>query len=179
VGPPEYVPSDPSPQCSHGYPQRLCLLKGCGQYFQPSHPLQRYCSPSCHQAARDWQRWRAARLYRGTTRGRQQRCAQSRRYRQRPRGRQAAAAAVPSTTETVDPPREGQRSADFSEDCSGTPCRRPGCYVLFQPQPHEPPHGFCSAACRQALRRVLDREERWWQRRRLRRAGDARLSRRC
>lgn len=174
MGPPEYPPSDPSPQCPHGRPQRLCLLKGCGQHFQPSHPLQRYCSPSCQQAARDWQRWRAARHYRGTARGRQQRCAQSRRYRERQRCRRAVAA-----QEEAAQPREGQRYAGCSEDFSAMPCRRPGCYVLFHPQPHEPPQCFCSAACRQALRRVLDREERWRRRRRLRRAGYARSSRRC
>jgi hypothetical protein len=178
VGPPEYAPSDPSRQCPARRPQRLCLLKGCGQHFQPAHPLQRYCSPSCQQAARDWQRWRAARRYRGTAQGRQQRCAQSRRYRQRQRVRRAAPAEQTATAAAAEP-REGQRYADASADFSGTPCRRPGCYVLFQPQPHEPPHCFCCAACRKALRRVLDRESRWRRRRRLLRAGRARLPRRC
>lgn len=160
---------------------RVCLLKGCEQLFHPSHPLQRYCSPACREAARAWRRWRAGQRYRATDQGRQQRCAQSRRYRERQRLRRVATAAAPAIPEEPAPeppalaeaaaPPEGQRDPQFLENFSGTSCRRPGCYVLFTPQPHYPPHSFCCAACRRALRRVLDREARWHRRRRLLRAG--------
>lgn len=182
MGPPEFGLSDHFRQRLHGRYRRRCLLKGCDQLFQPSHPLQRYCSRECQAAARDWRRWRAARRYRATAQGRQQRCAQSRRYRERLRLRQTAAPAepggtaaadIPATTAVADGACEGQRDPEISEDFSGIPCGRPGCYVRFAPQPHDPPQGFCCAACRRALRRVLDREARWRRRRRLIGAGRA------
>jgi hypothetical protein len=189
VGPPEYVRFDRPRQHPFSRYWRICLLKGCEQRFQPSHPLQRYCSKLCQQAARDWQCWRAARRYRATAQGRQQRCAQSQRYRERQRLRRAAAAAEQAAQEEAADQqaaqeeaadqREGQRYPDFSEDFSGTPCRRPGCYELFQPRPHEPAQCFCCSACRRALRRVLDREARWLRRRRRRLAGRFRPPPRC
>ena len=176
VGPPEYALSDSSVQRPRGRYSRVCLLKGCERPFEPSHPLSRYCSKSCQDAARQWRRWRAARRYRATAQGHQQRREQSRRYRDRLRSRRAALVAE---QEAKADQREGQRYGDFSEDFSGTPCRRPGCYELFQPGPHEPPQCFCCSACRRALRRVLDREARWRRRRRLIVAGQDRPPLRC
>jgi hypothetical protein len=43
-------------------------------------------------------------------------------------------------------------------------CHRPGCYERFARTARSPRQKFCSAACRQALRRVLVREARWWKR---------------
>jgi hypothetical protein len=153
-------------------------LKGCERLFQPSHPLRRYCSKCCQDAARQWRRWRAAQHYRATAQGQEQRRQQSRRYRERQRQRRAAAEQV-AQEETVAAEREGQREAELSADFAGTPCRRPGCYELFQAQAHEPPQRFCCAECRRALRRVIDRETRWQQRRQQRLAGRYRPSRRC
>jgi hypothetical protein len=178
VGPSEYLPSDASGQRPRCY-ARGCLLKGCERSFQPSHPLQRYCSQPCQEAARQWRRWQAARRYRATSHGQQQRQAQSRRYRERQRARQATAIAEPVVTEAAPEPREGQRYEDVLEDFSVRPCRRPGCYELFVPQPHEPPQRFCCLACRRALRRVLDREARWRCRHRWIRAGRFRPPPRC
>lgn len=171
MGPSEYLPSDAAGQRPRCY-ARICLLKGCEQSFQPSHPLQRYCSQLCREAARQWRRWQAARRYRATPHGQQQRQAQSRRYRERQQLRQqATATAEPVVMAATPEPREGQRYGDFSEDFSARPCQRPGCYELFVAGPHEPPQRFCCFACRRALRRVLDREARWRRRRRLIRAG--------
>jgi predicted nucleic acid-binding Zn ribbon protein len=61
---------------------------------------------------------------------------------------------------------EGQRPARISEDSCGLPCHRPGCYVLFLPSARSPDQKFCSDSCRQALRRVRQRELRLRQRRR-------------
>jgi hypothetical protein len=179
VGPPEYALADASDQRPRGRYSRVCLLKGCERSFQPSHPLKRYCSQSCQEAARAWRRWRAARRYRATAQGQQQRREQSRHYRERQRLRRLAAAAEQAVQEAAVEQREGQRYGDFSEDFSATPCRRPGCYELFCPQPHEPAQRFCCSACRQALRRVLDREARWRWRRRLILAGRCRPPPRC
>jgi len=61
---------------------------------------------------------------------------------------------------------EGQRPARICEDSCGLPCHRPGCYVLFLPSARSPDQKFCSDSCRQALRRVRQRELRLRQRRR-------------
>lgn len=177
VGPSEYLSADAAGQRPRCY-SRVCLLKGCDRSFQPFHPLQRYCSQPCQEAARQWRRWHAARRYRATPQGQQQRQAQSRRYRERQRVCQATATAEAVGTAAAEE-REGQRYEDFSGDFSARPCQRPGCYELFVPQPHEPPQRFCCSACRRALRRVLDREARWRRRHRLIRAGRFRPPPRC
>jgi hypothetical protein len=177
VGPSEYLPSNVSGQRPRCY-VRVCLLKGCERSYQPAHPCQRYCSPPCQQAARQWRRWHAARRYRATPQGQQQRQAQSRRYRERQRARLATAATEPVMAAVAEQ-REGQRYEDFLQDFSARPCQRPGCYELFVPRPHEPPQRFCCSACRRALRRVLEREARWRWRRRLIRAGRFRPPPRC
>ena len=40
-------------------------------------------------------------------------------------------------------------------------CSRPGCYELFSLEPRAPHKKFCSPLCRNALRRVLQREAYW------------------
>ena len=62
---------------------RRCLLKGCGQWFQPSHPSCRYCSLPCVAEAERWRDWRSQHKYRASGNGRQHRQQQARRYRQR------------------------------------------------------------------------------------------------
>jgi hypothetical protein len=159
------------PEGCLGRPRR-CLLKGCQRLFWPRRPQTRYCSAACRYQARRWRRWHASQLYRQTEQGRQRRRRQSQRYRQRLRERQ-------SVTAELAQPREGQRPAATAEDFSQRPCDRPGCYELFT-LPHE--HSckrFCSLACCQALRRVLDREARYrarrrrWRRQRLSRQPQA------
>jgi hypothetical protein len=59
------------------------LLKGCERRFRPSHPLTRYCSEVCREAARRWREWKAGHRYRQSEGGKQKRRAQSRRYRLR------------------------------------------------------------------------------------------------
>jgi hypothetical protein len=59
----------------------------------------------------------------------------------------------------------GQRPAEIRPESCGLPCSRPGCYVLFLPSPRSPDQHFCSSSCRQALRRVRQREARLRRRR--------------
>lgn len=178
LGPPEYALSDHPIQRPRGRRTRRCLMKGCEQSFQPSHPLCRYCGKSCQEEARNWQRWRSARHYRSTPRGQERRREQSRRYRERQRLRRAAEAAELAVLAAAEE-REGQLKAGILEDFSGEACQRPGCYELFRPQPHEPPQRFCCAACRRALRRVEEREARWCERRGEIKAGRDSPRRRC
>ena len=159
MGPPSFQhfcgqrPDAPRPRRS-----RRCLLKGCERRFTPARPQARYCSDACRQAARRWRRWQASRRYRASTHGQERRRVQHKRYRQRRRERQAASADTPS--------REGQRPADACEDFAERMCDRPGCYVVFAVPPEGSCRRFCSVACRRELRRVLDREARYRQRRR-------------
>lgn len=134
---------------------RRCLLKGCEQPFQPGHPLQRYCSHACRQAARRWSRWRANQSYRASEHGRCCRREQSRRWRSR-----AAARRCPQPP--AEPPCEGYHKPQPGEDSC---CSRPGCYERFCPSSRSPLQTFCSCSCRRALRRVLQRELRWLRRR--------------
>ena len=145
---------------------RICLLKGCEKWFSPRHPLSRYCSTACMDAARRWSRRQAAQRYRASQRGQELRRRQSCRYRERVRQRQEAAQS-PATAS------EGHQEAGDSEKI---PCSRPGCYERFLPDRRSPLKKFCCALCRQALQRV-HRREACWQWRVLRISDDHRWDR--
>ena len=135
--------------------QRWCLLKGCEQRFHPRQGCQRYCSEECRAAARKWSRWKAQQRYRKTRAGQQKRNGQSRRYRERVQRRKASESPVVSQVARVITPEH------FFEHT----CDRPGCYERFVQQRRRPLQRFCSATCRRALERALERERRWRQRR--------------
>jgi hypothetical protein len=136
--------------------RRRCLLKGCEQPFQPTHPQARYCSEACRHAARRWRAWRARQRYRATEQGKACRRRQSCRYRERVRRRREQEG--PVTQEPVPAGREGQRPARLLKKSS---CDRPGCYTCFDVPSRSPLKRFCSSLCRRALQRVLEREARW------------------
>jgi hypothetical protein len=150
--------------------RRRCLLKDCEQFFEPEHAQSRYCGPACQDAADRWRHWRASRTWRKTESGRECRRQQSCRYRQRVRERRVAEQAAAEQTAQAE--CEGQRPADISEK---TPCARPGCYELFVPSRRSTHQRFCSCLCRQALRRVVQRESRWGRRRKGRRRSRRRI----
>jgi hypothetical protein len=165
---------------------RRCLLKDCERWFLPRWPQTRYCSPVCQKAALYWRRWHACQLYRATIPGKERRRDQARRYRSRSRQGSFPNESAPPTppvepsspvieVETppkIDPPpaipaaSEGQRPTEIRENSCGLPCCRPGCYVLFPAAVLSPHQHFCSGLCRQALRRVRQREARFRHRRR-------------
>ncbi len=130
---------------------RICLLKGCERWFSPLRSSARYCSQACSKAARRWTRWQAAQRYRASDKGKERRRQQACRYRERVRQRRQAAQ-EPATA------CEGHQHAENPEKI---PCSRPGCYELFPPQRRSPLKKFCCALCRNALRRVRQRETRW------------------
>jgi hypothetical protein len=150
---------------------RRCLLKGCERWFLPTRPQARYCGPGCQQAARRWRRWQASQRYRGSDHGKQRRRDQSRRYRVRVRQRPVepvTAMPPPRAATAARPPvaGEGQRPAEFLEQNVGQLCQRPGCYTCFAAAARSPQQRFCCRSCRQALRRVRQREVARRQRRR-------------
>ncbi|HMB08221.1 MAG TPA: hypothetical protein VKP69_31385, partial [Isosphaeraceae bacterium] len=99
------------------------------------------------------------------------RCAE----RQRAAEAQAADPAGPDTScGGATPSPEGQRPAGESGFFC---CDRPGCEEPFAPSKRSPCQRFCSPSCRQALRRVIERERRW--RQRVRRARRRRPAGRC
>jgi hypothetical protein len=133
---------------------RICLLKGCEKWFSPLHPLSRYCSEACADAARLWSRRLAAQRYRASAQGKERRRQQACRYRERVRQRREQPEAQAAVC-------EGHQEAEDSEK---VPCLRPGCYERFPPSRRSPLKKFCSALCRQALQRVERREARWQRR---------------
>jgi hypothetical protein len=170
------------PQVPRWRRPRRCLLKGCGQWFRPTHPCCRYCSAACRRAARRWQRWRAQQQYRASRNGRQHRQQQGRRYRERRRNRPPPAAPACPRRSTARAAGvgsnggaacEGKRILKKSVAEPQRPCDRPGCYVLLAAGSACTTRRFCCVLCRSALRCVLDRETRWRRRRRrgLRRPG--------
>ncbi len=150
---------------------RRCLLKGCERWFLPQRPQACYCSAACRHAAVRWRRWHAAQRYRATMHGKQRRREQSRRYRSSRHQRSSPTEMTPSPLDvepesppTSDPSAtppaasEGQRPGEIPEKKPGLPCDRPGCYAVFLPTARSPQQHFCSCHCRQALRRVRQRE---------------------
>jgi hypothetical protein len=159
---------------------RRCLLKGCERWFLPRRPQARYCSRDCQNAARRWRAWFAGQRYRATPNGKQHRRDQAQRHRDRvhqrcrvsqPEPLTSPIEPAPSTSQATpasrpDPPtpipgnRVGQRPAESPKNSGGLPCHRPGCYLLFLPAVRSLDQRFCSGLCRQALRRVRQREAR-------------------
>jgi hypothetical protein len=135
---------------------------------------------------RSWRRWLSCQRFKATHHGKELRREQARRYRSRLRQRsslaepRAPAYDIELTSPVIDsqtspgsepPPLvsttgEGQRPAKMPDQSCGLPCHRPGCHILFLPSARSPVQKFCSGSCRQALRRVRQRELRLRKRRR-------------
>lgn len=156
MGPPSDYPSSCSGQGSAcECRQRLCLLKGCERPYHPPHPLSRYCSAACREAARHWSQWHANQRYRASDQGKCQRREQSRRWRVRAcQHRSVEDGAEPA----LKAGGEGYHNRAQEEEFF---CPRPGCYVRFIRTRRSPLQKFCGSVCRWALWRVLQRESRW------------------
>lgn len=154
-----------------------CLLEQCERNFLPNHPLDRYCSPECLAAARQWQLRYANLRYRHSEMGKLRRSEQSKRHRQRKTERESLKA---ESLPTIAPQNVAENSPETRPESvqNGTPseregytkdeahekscCQRPGCYRRFTAPPQSPLKKFCSSRCRKALRRVILRERRWF-----------------
>ena len=141
------------PNCRCRRPRtRVCLRKGCGRKYQPRCWNQRYCQdPECLRLLRRWQAAQRQADRRQDEAVKAQHAEAERARRQR----------VPSSPQPLKVPEDATARGHAAKIISPTPmCHRPGC--------HEPPLKsgrsqacYCCSACRQAVRRVLDRERKW------------------
>lgn len=162
MGPPQHTATSSSAARRTGrLGPRTCLRKGCGCVFQPTRWNQRYCpDPECRRLVRRWQAARRQRKHREREENRQ-RHAQAERSR-RERNRQQARQRIKPATSAAEIPENGRawsRCNDYPEIF----CDRPGCYEPRRDSCRAPAR-YCSDECRQAVRRVLDRERKWLQR---------------
>lgn len=137
-------------------PPRLCLRKHCGNRFPPSRWNQRYCQqPHCLREVRRWQATKRQRRRRQSPPQRQQH-AQAERQRRKQKKQQATPKNTTPNQPTVDQDRAWSRSKNSFEDF----CDRPGCYEARRSSSRATAR-YCGDDCRQALRRVTDRERKW------------------
>jgi len=131
---------------------RTCLRKGCGRRYQARHWRQRYCrKPDCLFELRRWQAAKRQRKRRATVEGREKH-AQAERERRR-RKKNHATSPSPSV-------RGEARGHAIKEILAGPICDRPGCFEPPRASIRAPAH-YCGDECRQAMRRVRDRERKW------------------
>ena len=132
---------------------RTCLRKGCGRKFQARRRKQQYCQdPQCLREVRRWQAVKRQRKRRATAEGRRKHAEAERERRQRRRAEDKASPISKSSP-------KGARARAWSRTKSIPEifCDRPGCYNPRRSSPRVPAR-YCSDACRQAMRRVQDRQ---------------------
>lgn len=135
---------------------RICLRKGCGCVYQPTRWNQRYCQqPDCLHKVRRWQAAKRQRFHRRLPANRKRHAeaeAQRRCDKAAPRARRDTVAVEKTIVQAGAWSRSKKFPAEF--------CDRPGCY---EPPPDDSraPARYCGKDCRQAVRRVVDRERKW------------------
>jgi len=146
-----------NPKCRHrSRPRRsrprLCLRKGCGRQYQPRRPNQRYCQdPECRRQVRRWQaaRRQARRRLDDAIKAQHAQAQGARRQR------------ATSSPQALKNPEVAAARGHAATILLPTPlCDRPGCYAPPRKSGRNPAR-YCCPACRQAVRRVLDRERKW------------------
>ena len=136
--------------------RRTCLRKGCGRVYSPSRWNQRYCQePGCQQLVKRWQAAKRQRAHRRLPQNRKRHAeAEAKRRRDR------AAQTRPNDDADVEKTPDQDRAWSRSKKIPGEFCDRPGCYGPL-PEHSRAPARYCSPDCRQAVRRVHDRERKW------------------
>ena len=134
---------------------RTCLRKGCSCVFQPARWNQRYCQDGeCLRQVRRWQAAKRQRVHRTRADNRKRHAeAEARR-------RQARAATASSQAGVSKSDDDAGGAWSRSRKIPTNFCDRPGCYEPL-PTHSRAPTRYCTGGCRQALRRVTDRERKW------------------
>jgi hypothetical protein len=131
---------------------RICLRKGCGRKYQPRRWNQRYCrEPECLRLVR---RWQAAKRQ---AKRRQDDAAKAE-HTEAERARRQRATSTPQAPKPAEiAAARGHAARIFSPTSL---CDRSGCQ---EPPPKSGRNQtrYCCSACRQAVRRVVDRERKW------------------
>ena len=135
---------------------RTCLRKGCGRVYSASRWNQRYCQdPECRRLVLRWQAAKRQRAHRRSPPNRKRHAeAEAKRRRDR------AAQARPNDDADVEKAPDQDRAWSRSRKIPGEFCDRPGCYEPL-PKHSRAPARYCGHDCRQAVRRVRDRERKW------------------
>lgn len=146
---------------------RQCLRKGCECDFVPRRWNQRYCQqPECLRLLRRWQAAKRQQRRRSQPENRRQHAQAERQRRSRRREEAQTRSPKPSPPVPSEPtPSDASASRAWSRSKKYPDnfCDRPGCFDPVRPS-HRAPARYCGDACRQALRRVRDRERKWKQR---------------
>lgn len=152
---------------------RLCLRKGCEQRFEPGRWNQRYCGQShCLREVRRWQAAKRQRAFRQSAHNRRRQAeaeARRRKSKKATVAERSAKNAHEVEQKSFTEESAWSRSNKISEDF----CDRVGCYESL-PTDSRTPARYCGRECRQAMRRVRDRERKW-----LMRNGSGSAARRC
>lgn len=143
---------------------RVCLRKACWCVFGARCWNQRYCQdPECLRLVRRWQaaKRQCRRRQNAAHRQRHREAERQRRKRRREQASQTACCSENGLGESclVKSAENGgawSRSKRFSSDF----CDRVGCYDPVRRSPRAQAR-YCGDECRQAMRRVLDRERKW------------------
>jgi hypothetical protein len=146
---------------------RVCLRQGCGCVFPARCWNQRYCQdPQCLRLVRRWQaaKRQSRRRQQAEHRQRHREAERQRRERRREQSSSLACPAENGGCESSPAPvaqnaGAWSRSKNFSADF----CDRVGCYDSVRPSSRAQAR-YCGDECRQAMRRVLDRERKWLRR---------------
>ena len=143
---------NPKCRCPRRPRTRICLRKGCGRKYQPRRWNQHYCQdPECLRLVR---RWQAAKRQAD----RRQDEAVKAQHAEAERARRQRATSSPQAPK---PPEIAAARGHAAKIFSPTPiCDRPGCHEPVVKSGRNQAR-YCCSACREAVRRVVDRERKW------------------
>jgi hypothetical protein len=131
---------------------RVCLRCGCRRIYRARRWNQRYCQDAeCRKLLR---RWQAARRQQQRRQRPEVRQAQAEAERKRRTARRAAAAREQAA------PDADRGAWSRSKNISAPFCDRPGCHGAVRSCCRCPAR-YCGDNCREAVRRVRDRERKW------------------
>lgn len=143
-------------------PLRLCYRKDCGNRFLPRRWNQRYCQqPHCTREVRCWLAAKRQRRRRASPEHRKQHAEAE--QQRRIRKKQQANSTITDNNSNSDAPLQQQRAWSRSKTSGQDFCDRPGCYEPRRTSSRTPAK-YCGHSCRQAVRRVTDRERKWLRR---------------
>jgi len=148
------------------FPPRRCHRKGCEAVFVPRCWNQRYCrQPACLRELHRWQAAKRQQRRRNRAEVRRQHAEAERQRRSRQRATRRAAPAAVSSSSSVSNAPATSRAWSRSKQPPENFCDRPGCFEAVRPSCRAPSR-YCGDTCREAVRRVRDRERKWKRRHR-------------